>query len=46
MYEIPSRTDVKRCLINGSTILRRTAPILLTRTDRPVEMDEVKDESA
>lgn len=46
MYEIPSRTDVKRCLINAATILRRKAPILLTRTDRPIEVEEIKDESA
>ncbi|MDO8673745.1 MAG: ATP-dependent Clp protease ATP-binding subunit ClpX [Dehalococcoidia bacterium] len=46
MYEIPSRTDIKRCMINAASIKNRRGPILLTRTDRPVELEEVKDESA
>ncbi|MBI2865466.1 MAG: ATP-dependent Clp protease ATP-binding subunit ClpX [Chloroflexi bacterium] len=46
MYEIPSRTDIKRCMINAGTIQHGRGPILLTRTDRPVDMGEVKDESA
>jgi ATP-dependent Clp protease ATP-binding subunit ClpX len=54
MYEIPSRTDVKKCVISGDTIRNRQRPLLLTRsganielTDEPVEdaEDEVKDVS-
>ncbi len=33
MYEIPSRPDVKRCLITQDAALRRTQPLLLTAAD-------------
>ncbi len=46
MYEIPSRTDVRKCIINADTILHGKGPILLTRSDRVVELDELKDASA
>ncbi len=36
MYEIPSRPDVKKCVLNGDTIRNRKRPLLLTRTGQPV----------
>jgi ATP-dependent Clp protease ATP-binding subunit ClpX len=55
MYEIPSRSDVKKCVISGDTIRNRQRPLLLTRSGANVELsdeateegeDEVKDVSA
>ncbi|MDP2663707.1 MAG: ATP-dependent Clp protease ATP-binding subunit ClpX [Dehalococcoidia bacterium] len=43
MYEIPSRTDVKKCVMNAETILRKTSPILVTKSDQSSPMDEVTD---
>jgi ATP-dependent Clp protease ATP-binding subunit ClpX len=40
MYEIPSRSDVVKCAINGDTIRRKVRPLLLTQSDRPVPWDE------
>ncbi|HVB97548.1 MAG TPA: ATP-dependent Clp protease ATP-binding subunit ClpX [Chloroflexota bacterium] len=37
MYEIPSRSDVKKCVINAETIRNRHSPILLNQAGRPVE---------
>ncbi len=42
MYEIPSRTDIKKCVMNADTILRKTNPILVTKADQP-QMEEMKD---
>jgi len=55
MYEIPSRPDIKKCVVSGETIRNRQRPLLLTRsgatveldTDAPAdEVDEVQDQSA
>ena len=46
MYEIPSRTDVRKCVINAETITSRKGPLLLTRAERPIDMDELKDQTA
>ncbi|MBI4507184.1 MAG: ATP-dependent Clp protease ATP-binding subunit ClpX, partial [Chloroflexi bacterium] len=50
MYEIPSRADVKRCVINADAILRRKKPVLVTRLDRMFELGaeppEPREESA
>ena len=45
MYEIPSRTDVVKCVVNGETIRRKTRPLLLTQSGRPVswEDEELRD---
>ena len=43
MYEIPSRRDVKKCVINADTILRKTAPLLLTKSERPVQTEELEE---
>ena len=45
MYEIPSRTDVVKCVVNGETIRRKTRPLLLTQSGRSVawEDEELQD---
>ena len=44
MYEIPSRADVKKVIINGDVITQRNKPLLITRTERATAYSE--DESA
>jgi len=44
MYEIPSRADVKKVIINGEVITSHHKPLLVTRTDRTTAYSE--DESA
>ncbi|MBM2811148.1 MAG: clpX [Chloroflexi bacterium] len=46
MYEIPSRGDVKKCVINADTITQGKSPILLTRSDRVVETSKISDAAA
>jgi len=49
MYEIPSRGDIKKCVVSADTIQGRARPLMLTRTGRVVESDseeELRDESA
>jgi ATP-dependent Clp protease ATP-binding subunit ClpX len=40
MYEIPSRPDVKKCVINADTIVKRQRPLLLTRTGQAIEWQD------
>ncbi len=40
MYEIPSRRDVKKCVISAEVVLGKTPPLLLTRSERPIELKE------
>ncbi|HYX48815.1 MAG TPA: ATP-dependent Clp protease ATP-binding subunit ClpX, partial [Ktedonobacteraceae bacterium] len=44
MYEIPSRADVKKVIINDEVITQRNKPMLITRTERTTAYSE--DESA
>jgi len=37
MYEIPSRNDVKKCVVSAETIIKRQRPLLLTRGGQPVD---------
>ena len=51
MYEIPSRTDIKKCVVNGDTIRDHQRPLLLSRTgqrvpDEAEDIEEAQDESA
>ncbi|MBU1749837.1 MAG: ATP-dependent Clp protease ATP-binding subunit ClpX [Chloroflexi bacterium] len=46
MYEVPSRKEVRKCVINPETILRREPPILLDRRGRAVEFEEITRRSA
>jgi ATP-dependent Clp protease ATP-binding subunit ClpX len=45
MYEIPSRSDVKRVIINGEVISVRNKPLLVTRSER-ANTSYSEDESA
>ncbi len=40
MYEIPSRADVRRVIINADVITARHKPLLITRTERPTAYPE------
>ena len=40
MYDIPSRGDVKKCVVNAEAILRRQRPLLLTRAGTTINPDE------
>jgi ATP-dependent Clp protease ATP-binding subunit ClpX len=46
MYEIPSRSDVRKCVISADTITSGKPPLLLTRSERVVEMEDLADASA
>jgi ATP-dependent Clp protease ATP-binding subunit ClpX len=37
MFEIPSRRDVRKCVVSGETIANQSQPLLLTQAERPVE---------
>ncbi len=40
MYEAPSRTDIKKCVVSGDTIRNRKRPLLLTRSGQNVDIDD------
>ncbi len=40
MFDIPERTDVRKCIITEETIRERRAPLLLTKTDVDKGVDE------
>jgi ATP-dependent Clp protease ATP-binding subunit ClpX len=40
MYEIPSRSDIVKCVVNADTIQRKVRPLLLSQSDRPVSWEE------
>ena len=48
MYEIPSHTDVKKCMVDAETIRGRRRAILLTGSEQVVEIlgEEARDETA
>ncbi|HEY8885614.1 MAG TPA: ATP-dependent Clp protease ATP-binding subunit ClpX [Chloroflexota bacterium] len=46
MYEIPSRSDVKKCVINADTIRHRKNPLLLNHAGRPVDELPIEGRSA
>src|SRR5438067_2420824 len=48
MYEIPSRSDVRKCVITPETIRSSKPPLLVTRADRVVDLapETVTDASA
>ena len=39
-YEVPSRSDVRKCVVNADTIRRKVRPLLLSQSDRPVSWEE------
>jgi ATP-dependent Clp protease ATP-binding subunit ClpX len=42
MYEIPSRRDIRRCIITAETIRSKTKPLLLSQTERPVDWQSLQ----
>ncbi|HEX5418270.1 MAG TPA: ATP-dependent Clp protease ATP-binding subunit ClpX, partial [Chloroflexota bacterium] len=46
MYEIPSRSDVKKCVINAETIHNRKSPLLVNSSGRPVDEIPMEGRSA
>ncbi len=46
MYEIPSRSDVKKVIINADVISRQHKPVLVTRSEQRASSDLLEDESA
>ena len=46
MYEVPSRPEIARCIVNADSILRRTPPLLLTHADWPASSERRLRESA
>ena len=46
MYDIPSRGDVRKCLITADVIRNRKKPTLLNQAGRPIEPPELVKESA
>jgi len=40
MYEIPSRPEVKKCVVNADTIVKRQRPLLLSRTGGAIEWED------
>ena len=41
MYEIPSRRDVKKCIISAEAVLGKTPPLLLTQSEHPINLKEI-----
>ena len=48
MYEIPSRDDIDRCVVNAETVLKRQRPVLMAKGGQTVELEsaEMRGESA
>ncbi len=46
MYDIPSRGDVKKCIITADVIRKRAKPTLVNQAGRPIEPPELVKESA
>jgi len=46
MYEIPSRGDVKKCIICADTIAHKKRPMLISQSGRPLDGGELREESA
>ena len=46
MYEIPSRHDVRKCVIGAETIKNKTRPLLLTQSELPIDWQMADDEAA
>jgi len=46
MYEVPSRADVRRCVINAETIVQKKRPILLNAAGQTIDTAEPRGVSA
>ena len=41
MYEIPSRSDVKKCIVSGETIQGHKRPLLITQSGQTIDTLDV-----
>jgi ATP-dependent Clp protease ATP-binding subunit ClpX len=46
MYEIPSRNDIRKCVISAETIKTGKAPQLLARSERPIDLTELREDQS
>jgi len=46
MYEIPSRNDIRKCIISAETIRTGKPPQLLARSERPIDMTELREDQS
>jgi ATP-dependent Clp protease ATP-binding subunit ClpX len=46
MYEIPSRSDIRKCVISAETIRTGKPPQLLARSERPIEMADLREDQS
>ena len=46
MYEIPSRNDIRKCVISAETIKNGKAPQLLARSERPIDLTELREDQS
>ena len=42
MFEVPSRPEIKKCVVNADTVERRERPLLLTETDTVIEYQGIR----
>jgi hypothetical protein len=40
MYEVPSRTDVQKCIVSGETIRNRQRPLLVTSSGQEIAFED------
>ena len=43
MYEIPSRPEIRKCIVDAETILRRRGPLLMTQSGHALPDEELKE---
>ncbi|MGE3911733.1 MAG: ATP-dependent Clp protease ATP-binding subunit ClpX [Chloroflexota bacterium] len=46
MYEIPSRNDIRKCIISADVIKKGTTPQLLARSERPIDLTELREDQS
>jgi ATP-dependent Clp protease ATP-binding subunit ClpX len=46
MYELPSLTNVRRCIVDGDIIRRKRLPMLLTASGTPIDLLGIQKQSA
>jgi len=40
MYEVPSRSDVQKCIVSGDTIRNRVRPLLVTSSGQEIDFED------
>jgi ATP-dependent Clp protease ATP-binding subunit ClpX len=40
MYEVPSRSDVQKCIVSGETIRNRQRPLLVTSSGQEIAIED------